>query len=106
MQEVHDGMYDMKKRILRVLLALDGILLLVIAALYLADRMSGVSCEQRFIMFPYLGCSRFATAALLLQYLLLYPMLLTLPILLVVVLQAAEAALRRLMRDRRRQRGV
>jgi|SRR5215469_4961488 len=97
-------MYDMKKRILRVLLALDGILLLVIAALYLADRMSGVSCgPRRFIMFPYLGCSRFAIAALLLQYLLLFPMMLTLPILLVALLQAMEAALRRLTPDRRRR---
>ncbi len=98
----------MKKRILRGLLALDGILLLGITALYLADWVSGVSCGPRFYNpLPYLGCSRFAEAALLLLGLLLYPMMLTIPILLVVLIQDVGAALRRLRGDQRqRQRGA
>ena len=101
-------MYVMKKRILRVILALNGTLLLAIAALFFADHVAGVPCGPRpYIRIPYLSCSRYAAAGLLLLGLLVDSMLVTLPLLVFALLQEVEAALRRLTRARRqRQRGA
>jgi hypothetical protein len=84
----------MKKRILRGILALDGILLLLIVALFLADQLSGVPCGPRpHVAIPYFGCSRYALAALLLLGLLVDSMIVTLPLLLFALIQEVEAAL-------------